>query len=369
MMKIMLNYYNDLTVLLSTIFRELGFEIDYMGRPNRGTLELATKYSPESWCYDTKLMLGQAIEAINRNDDILTIPGAWGGAERNCFVGYLTRGVMERKLEKITGKKVNIWFFNVNPAEIMLSGYTAVFKNLSMLKKYSKIKFFRSRLMKALMLGIKKMKLAANLKETILTSPEIIDINSVFLIYNKFIDDMIFYADTIEEANSLFKDSENKIKNLKTKKIKKILKIGIVGDYAHTLFSLHPFFDIEKFLLEQGVIVNQPLSFTNYYNFRSPLYTIKNRNDLKKIFPQNVSGSDAVTLLSALYLKEKVDGIIHIRTFGCMPEEVVNEVILTNKKDFPPVLSLSYDAHTTEENLKVRIEAFIDMINSKQKKN
>ena len=36
-------------------------------------------------------------------------------------------------------KKINIWFFNLNPAEIMLSGYTSAYKNILELKQYSKI--------------------------------------------------------------------------------------------------------------------------------------------------------------------------------------------------------------------------------------
>ena len=51
-------------------------------------------------------MLGQAIEGLNNKDDIIVMPGAWGGANRNCFVGYLTRGVMQKKLEKIFNKKI-----------------------------------------------------------------------------------------------------------------------------------------------------------------------------------------------------------------------------------------------------------------------
>ena len=363
----MLCYYNDLTVLLSTVFQELEFEIDYLGRPGRECLELGIKNSPESWCFDAKIMLGQALEGLKRKNDIIAIPGAWGGGERNCFVGYLTRGVMQKKIEKITGKKINIWFFNLNPAEIMMSGYTAAYKNVNELKKYSKIKFFRSRLMKAMVLGIKKMNLAASLKEKILTSPEITEKQKLFKIYDKFIEEMIFNAITQEKSNKIYNKALDEIKSLKKIKLKKRVKIGLVGDYAHTLFSLQPFFDVERFILEQNIVVDQPLSFANYYNFLSPIYTKKNRNELTKIFPQNVSGSDAVTLLSALYLKDRVDGIIHIRTFGCMPEEIANEVLTSNKEKFPPILSLSYDAHTTEENLKVRIEAFIDMMMNKSR--
>ena len=361
----MLPYYNDMTVFLSTIFKELEFEIDYLGRPGRKTIELATKYSPESWCFDTKIMLGQAVEGIKNKNEILVMPGAWGGKEKNCFIGYLTRGVMQKKLEKISNKKINLWFFNVNPAEIMLSGYTSAYKNLKELKKYTKINLFRSRLLKATVLGRRKMKFAAELKNLILASPDIIDRQKLFSIYDEFINNMIFQADDYELSKNIYEKTMEKIKNLKRKKPDKNITIGIIGDYAHTLFSIHPFFDIEKFLLSQEVKILQPLTFYDYYNVTSELYSKKNRDALRKIFPQNVSGSDAITLLSALNLKDKVDGIIHIRTFGCMPEEIANEVLLTNKEMFPPILSLSYDAHTTEENLKVRMEAFIDMLENK----
>ena len=363
----MLCYYNDLTVLLSTVFKELEFDIDYLGKPSKDCLELGIKNSPESWCFDTKIMMGQALEGIKRKNNIISLPGAWGGGERNCFVGYLTRGVMQKRLEKLTRKKINLWFFNLNPAEIMMSGYTAAYKNISELKKYSKIKFFRSRLMKAMVLGVKKMNLASDLKQKILTSPEIIDKQAVFKIYDRFMDEMIFVGDTQQKSEEIYKKAKSEIDSLKKVKLKKIIKIGLVGDYAHTLFSFNPFFDLERFILEQNIVVNQPLSFASYYNFLSPIYSIKNRKELSKIFPQNVSGSDAVTLLTSLYIKDKVDGIIHIRTFGCMPEEIVNEVLLNNKEKFPPILSLSYDAHTTEENFKVRIEAFIDMIKNKSR--
>ena len=59
--KVMLPYYNDLTVLLSTVFRSLDFDIDYMGRPTKKTIELATNNSPEIWCFDTKLWLCQLL--------------------------------------------------------------------------------------------------------------------------------------------------------------------------------------------------------------------------------------------------------------------------------------------------------------------
>jgi predicted nucleotide-binding protein (sugar kinase/HSP70/actin superfamily) len=361
-MKIMLTYYNDLTVLLSTVFHALGFNVDYIGRTSRKTIDLGIKHSPESWCFDVKLILGQALEGVERGDNIVCVPGAWGAGNQNCLLGYLTKGIMQKRLEEITGKKMKVWFFNVNPIEMIYSGYTAAYKNLSLLKQYSKVKFFRSVLIRALILGTKKMKMASDFKEEVLSCSDVVNKGELFSIYDHFIRDMIFNADNLKDSKKIFSDAMNRINGLERKKIKKKIVIGLVGDYAHTLFSLFPFFDLEKFLLMENVVVKQPLSFLNYYSFLSPLYAKKNRIESRKLLPQKVSGSDAVTILSSIYLKDKVDGLIHIRTFSCTPEEVANEVLVSNKEKFPPILSLSYDAHTTEENLKVRIEAFIDML-------
>jgi len=366
-MKIMLVYYNDLTVLLSTVFSALDFEIDYVKASTRRTLELATKHSPETWCFDTKLMLGQAIEAVQRGNDIITMPGAWGGRNENCLLGYLCKGVMKKRVENAVGKKVKLWHFNVNPVEMIFSCYFASYRNIKMLRQYSK-KWSSWRVFKSLVLGIKKMKLAAKVKEKMLLSADVIDKKKLFAVYDMFISDMIFKADSRDKADYFFKKAIRSINGLERKRIKTKIRVGIVGDYAHTLFGAFPFFNIEEFLLSEDVYVEQPLSFTNYYSFLSPLYSRKNIRKLKRIFPQNVTGSDAVTLLSALYLKEKVDGLIHVGTFSCTPEEVANEVLISNKRSFPPVLSLSYDAHTNEENMRVRIEAFIDMLKNKKRK-
>lgn len=366
-MKIMLPYYNDLTVLLSTVFKALGFEIDYTGKPGKKTIELATKYAPESWCFDIKSMFGQALEALERNDDIIIMPGAWRKNNTNCLLGCLTEGIMKKKLEKISKKKFHIWFFNINPAEIMLSGYTAAFKNLSQLKKYSKINFFRSKLLKAILLGTKKMKMVSKIKEIVLNSPDVVESQKLFLILDNLVENMIYNADDKNQAQNLFMQAKKQIKELKRKKISKKITLGIVGDYSYTLFSDSPFFDIEKFLVSEGIYVNQPLSFFNYYSFLSPLYSKENRKKQIKMLKRGIGGSEIITILSSVYLKNKVDGLIHIRTFSCTPEEVANEILTSNKEKFPPILSLSYDAHTTEENLKVRIEAFIDMLRMKNK--
>lgn len=367
MTKIMLIYYNDLTVFLSTVFKALGFEIDYVKGSTKKTIELATKHSPETWCFDVKLMLGQVLEGIERKNDIVTMPGAWGGKNENCLLGYLCQGIIQKRIEKVVGKKIKLWHFNVNPIEMIFSGYAASYRNIKQLKPYV-TKWSRFKVLRSMVLGVKKMKLAAKVKDLVLKSPEVKDKKKLLQIYDSFIQDMIFDSETTEKSINFYNKAIRSINQLEKKKIKTKIKIGVVGDYAHTLFSLFPFFDIEEFLLSEDIYVDQPLSFYNYFNFLSPLYIKENRKKLRKIFPQKVSGSDAITILSALHLRKKVDGLIHVGTFSCTPEEVANEVLTANKKMFPPILSLQYDAHTNEENMKVRIEAFIDMLKNRKNK-
>ncbi len=367
-MRIMLSYWNDLTVFLATIFKKLNFEIDYAGKPTKKTSEVATKYAPEAWCFDTKLILGQIIEGVRRGDDILAVPGSWGGNNENCLLGYLTGKVLQNKAEKAVGKKVKIWHFNINPIGIIFSAYTEAYKNIAMLRQYQKIKSSRTEIISAIILATKRMRMAAKLKEKILKSADVIDKIKMFSIYDNFMLQMIDCAEDLEKSRQIFRKAEEEISKLKRKKLKKKLRIGLIGDYDHTLFSIFPIFDIEKFLLSHDIFIEQPLSFANYYNVLSPIYSSKNRAEARKIFPKPVTGSDKATILAANYLKNKVDGLVHIRTFSCTPEEVANEVLISHKEMFPPMLSLQFDAHTTEENMKVRIEAFIDMLSSKREK-
>ncbi len=366
-MKIMLVYYNDLTVLLSTVFKTLGFEIDYMKNSTKKTIEIATKYAPESWCFDVKLMLGHIIEGARRGNDILTMPGAWGGKNENCLLGYLCQGALQKKAEKALGKKIKMWYFNVNPIEMIFSGYIAAYRNIKQLKPYSK-RWSGLKVLGALVLGTRKMRYASKVKEVMLNSPQVKDKKKLFSIYDSFIKDMIFKADTKKKALYFYNKALRSIAQLERKKIKQKIRMGIVGDYAHTLFDLFPFFNIEEFLLKEEVHVKQPLSFFNYYSVLSPIYSKENRKQLSEIFPRSVTGSDAITIMSSLYLKNKVDGLIHVGTFSCTPEEVASEVLNSNKKLFPPILNLQYDAHTNEENMRVRIEAFVDMLRNRKKK-
>ena len=77
-------------------------------------------------------------------------------------------------------------------------------------------------------------------------------------------------------------------------------------------------------------------------------------------------GSDENTFRMILKsIDEDVDGIIQLRNFGCMPEQMVIEAVnrmKENIEDFPPFLSICFDEHANAEGVKTRVEAFCNTL-------
>ena len=94
----------------------------------------------------------------------------------------------------------------------------------------------------------------------------------------------------------------------------------------------------------------------------------------KKIMPYLKStvgghGRDAIYELLH-YSKEGFDGVIQLLPFGCMPETTVRPILqkIAQEKKIP-FISFSLDEQTGEVGITTRIEAFVDLIKSRQKHN
>jgi predicted nucleotide-binding protein (sugar kinase/HSP70/actin superfamily) len=69
---------------------------------------------------------------------------------------------------------------------------------------------------------------------------------------------------------------------------------------------------------------------------------------------------------SVLYLMDdaKIDGFIHVASFGCGPDSLIGELAerYVRRESRRPFLALTIDEHTGEAGLETRLEAFLDMI-------
>jgi predicted nucleotide-binding protein (sugar kinase/HSP70/actin superfamily) len=77
-------------------------------------------------------------------------------------------------------------------------------------------------------------------------------------------------------------------------------------------------------------------------------------------------------LATVMYFLESktVDGIIHIMIFSCGPDSIAGEIAARFAKRNPavPLLQLVFDELTGEAGLRTRIEAFVDMLRRRRKK-
>ncbi len=99
----------------------------------------------------------------------------------------------------------------------------------------------------------------------------------------------------------------------------------------------------------------------------------KQMRHYSKVMPQNFFWyySNQVCWAGLYLLENKniIDGIIHVTAFGCGPDAMVDKTLeLEAKHAGLPFLSLTIDEHTGEGGVQTRLEAFVDMLWTRQAK-
>ena len=83
-------------------------------------------------------------------------------------------------------------------------------------------------------------------------------------------------------------------------------------------------------------------------------------------FDTGASGISTISLAEA-YAERGFDGLIHVKSFGCMPEMDVIPLLHNISADHKiPILYLSYDTQTSDTGIETRLEAFYDMISMRK---
>lgn len=78
--------------------------------------------------------------------------------------------------------------------------------------------------------------------------------------------------------------------------------------------------------------------------------------------------SNRVLGSAILYSKRKdIKGIIYVTPFGCSPDSLMKENMTSKMENHKPLLTVTVDEHTGDAGLITRIEAFLDMIERKEK--
>jgi len=70
------------------------------------------------------------------------------------------------------------------------------------------------------------------------------------------------------------------------------------------------------------------------------------------------------------YLQDKADGIIGVMAFGCGPDSLMMDIVHRqgNRQKTTPFMCLTLEEHTSEAGMITRLEAFLDMIYRKKRR-
>jgi len=178
-------------------------------------------------------------------------------------------------------------------------------------------------------------------------------------VYAGFLKDL-GQVDSLLKVSSLSRASWEKLRKIPQARGQKPLRVGIVGD-LYTVMEPFANYDLERRLIERGVSVSRQMSVSFLLFPPSKGRKIRAAGGYLRR-PVGANGIDSVGQ-SLRYAKAGYDGILHIKAFGCAPELNAVPALMNIRRDFDiPVMHMSFDTHSSEIGIETRLEAFLDMI-------
>ncbi len=310
-----------------------------------------SKYSPNEICAPFKYNLGNYLDALKLGANVL-IQGGGG-----CRYGY---------------------FAELQEAILKREGYDFEFINLIKDNHVSLIKLYKA--MKKLNPKLHIFKYMYYLIQGVLIM--------IFMdLQEKYLRENIGYEENNGELeqleNRLLKAYSNQklgiIKIIKIYyKYRKLYRLVPLNDKPRTeilligeLYSLMDYEasnNLERTLAKKGFKISRYTNMTYLLitkRFMKPILLYKARK-----YDKYILGADGTeSVVHALeHAKKGTSGIIHLKSFGCVPE--INAIPILNRisNDYQiPIMYLSFDGENNISNIDTKIEAFQDMIISKTK--
>lgn len=317
---------------------------------NKKTIELGSKYSPDDICMPFKYNLGNYINALESGATILIQAG--GG----CRYGYYAE--LQEQILKDYGYQFE--FINlIQDNHVSLNKLYKISKKINPKLNIFKYIYY---LIQGIIMIITMDKLDKYLRENI----------------------------GFEQVKGTFEQNEKKYKNALSQeklgiikiikiynKYKKIykeiplkeepkLEILLIGE-LYSLMDPEASNNLERNLAKQGIKVTRYTNLTYLLlikRFMRRILLYKGRKYLK--YTLGADGTESI-VHTIEHCKKGVDGIIHIKSFGCVPEINAMPTLSKISEDYNvPIIYLSFDGENNISNIDTKIEAFIDMIKAKK---
>ena len=346
---------------LKALLVSLGANVVIPPYNSNEALELGVRNSIEGICLPYKLNLANYIMALDRGANTLMMFQAPG----SCRLGNYTK--MAQKTLKSMGYNFDMVIFDMYQSKMKqtLQAFWHVTHCINPWKYY-----------KGFSLGFNKF-FAMDTAERLLfhIRPRELNKGDAEKCYEKWLK-------IIDETNSVWKAKQLKKKIIKdfekipVDNVKQVPVIYLTGEFF-VLLDPYTNQNIEKELGDMGIEVQRQIMFGDWLEhvLKPSLFYHKESHRERSVKYSNkymkraIGGECIETIGDAVYgAKHKVDGIIHISPFSCMPEIVAQNILpKVSREEDIPVMSLVLDEQTGKAGYITRIKAFSDLVKRKKR--
>lgn len=357
--KVAFPHMGNVYIAWASALKKLGVEPFIPPYTSKKTLELATKYSPDSICLPYKLILGNFLQALEKDVDyvaMISSPGIcrlgeYGQSIKNVLkdLGYGSKYI---ELQLYDGFK-GMYNFLIN-----LTGI----KNPIIL-------------IKAINIAVRKMFVLDRIENLFsYYRAREKEFGTAQKYYNNALA-LILDAQNIKELKKAEKEATALIKQTPIDLTREIVNVDITGE----IFLVQDTFsnqNIEKELGKLGVQTRRSLTVSGFLKdaiipkcFKKGETHLERAFRMAKPYLSRDIGGDALESVSDVaYANERgVDGIIHISPFTCMPEIMSQNIFPSMRENCDiPILTLIMDEQSGRAGYITRLEAFVDLIKRKK---
>ncbi|GAB4326780.1 MAG: acyl-CoA dehydratase activase-related protein [Promethearchaeota archaeon] len=347
-----------------TLFDCMDLEVVLPDPTNKEAVKVGVKYSPEFVCFPFKTTLGDFVSAIKKGADTLVMAIDCGP----CRFGFY-HAVQERILRDMGYDQVRV--VPLDQADLLELKWV---KTLFDLKGASIVSprslFLYSKAVRAVQFFLKKAKYIEDIQtaEGIVRAYETTPGTTT-----RLVEELLQRLDAIKDIGELrrfrrvIRDEFSKVE---VDKDRDPLRVALAGE-IHVTLEHYVNLDIRRRVGELGVEIHQNLSLYDWVVHKFHLnYHRKWLEHLARPHVPMDIGGECVWVIGEYIdrANEGFDGFIHTYPFTCMPE-VTARTIITNKlkREYDlPAIFFSLDEQSGTEGLRTRVEAFVDLMNSRR---
>lgn len=336
------------TCALRTFFDCIGAEVVEPPPISKHTFELGVRHSPELICMPFKITLGSFLEAREAGADTFFM----AAGARRCRFGYY-HYLQDRILRQLCPdcRMVPVgqyspydFFFRLMPRVFGVTPWRVMRALRMMLLKSVLTREFRQRLNRFRALDFER---AEELRRPAY--------------------EMVVRAGTPREIRAARQQLR---RTFPVNGRRPEVAVGLVGEIYYTLEqAANQDLELELGRLGADVLFERSLYHHLRYLLRSDVSSYRSRRLARRYLRECPGGEALRTVGEAMYYhRQGVDGIVQVFPFTCMPENIALEALQRfSEETGMPVLSLSFDEHTSATGLVTRLEAFIDLIKRRKR--